>query len=107
MKKKLIAVLIFIIALITAPPSAHGFWGMMGGCCGWWPFHGFMGWGFGIFGFLLMLFIFYLFFRFLGRAFFIGRRDDLSAFEELKKRYARGEITKEEFEKIKRDLLNI
>lgn len=34
-----------------------------------------------------------------------GRRQEESALEILKKRYAKGEISKEEYEEIKRDLL--
>jgi putative membrane protein len=34
-----------------------------------------------------------------------GRRSEESALEVLKKRYARGEISKEEFEEKKKDLL--
>ncbi len=33
-----------------------------------------------------------------------GRKTEESAIEVLKKRYARGEITKEEFENIKKDI---
>ncbi len=33
-----------------------------------------------------------------------GRRDDESPLEILKKRYARGEITKEHYEEMKRDV---
>ncbi len=70
--------------------------------CGWMPMMGFgllsmvLFWAVLIFGVLLIG-------RWLmGQGF--GHRED-SALEILKKRYARGEINKQEFEERKRDLL--
>ncbi len=80
-------------------PSEHFWWG------GWWMFPMAMP--------VVMLIVLILFLYLL-----LGRghrppwgdkylnRDSESAVEILKKRYAKGEITKEEFERIKKDLLN-
>jgi putative membrane protein len=74
-----------------------------------------VGWGFGIFGMLFMLVFWGLIL--VGTVLVVrwlieqGRRGEgagpggESALEILKKRYARGEIDKEEFEAKKRDLL--
>jgi putative membrane protein len=68
-----------------------------------------MGWGMG-FGWVFMIFFWVL--VVLGIVYFIrivmtGTKKETSgdtALDILKKRYAKGEITKEEFEKIKNDL---
>ncbi len=74
-----------------------------------WPMHDMIG-GFWIFGMLLMLIFWIL--VIIGLVLLIRylweggatRRETESALEVLKKRYARGEISKEEFEERKRDL---
>lgn len=78
----------------------------------WWPWGGM--WIFPIVMFVIMLIFFFLF---LGRG---GHRppwcgpgghykesgDSETALEILKKRYAKGEITKEEFDRMKKDILS-
>jgi putative membrane protein len=68
--------------------------GMMGGGYGW------MGIGMILFGLLTLVGIYLLFSSYQPRWF--GRRND--ALLIARERYARGEITQEEFEKIRRDL---
>lgn len=81
--------------------------------CQWgWRDYGmgpFMMWGWG-FGWIFMIIFWGL--VILGLIFFIryllslpGAREKESALEILKKRYAKGEINKEEFEQKKKDLL--
>lgn len=81
--------------------GGHGFRGIMGG---W-------GWGFGILGMLfwlaLIVLVVVLVWRLMERGGRDGSRYDggrETPLEILKKRYARGEIDKEEFERVKRDL---
>lgn len=66
-----------------------------------------MGWGW-ITG-LIILLVFVAVIWFAARAFNIGRMDypsgQKSALDILKERYARGEISKEEYEEKKRDIL--
>lgn len=73
-----------------------------------WPFW----WGYGIgaliwdiIGIALFFVVFYLFFKY-GIGIFTVRwhSDEDTPCEILKRRYAAGEITKEEYERIKRDL---
>lgn len=84
--------------------------------CGWmdydrWGGHGpgMMGW-FGPFGMILFWVVVIVLIVVVGRAVLSsGRRDPGTAVKEtsldvLKKRYARGEITKEDFEQMRRDL---
>ena len=74
-----------------------------------WDYGWGMGWGMG-FGWVFMIFFWVL--VVLGIVYFIkivmiGAKKETSgdtALDILKKRYAKGEITKEEFEKIKNDL---
>ncbi|MCF6192469.1 MAG: SHOCT domain-containing protein [Candidatus Hydrothermae bacterium] len=76
-------------------------WGM--GCCGGW---GWLGMLFGAFFWILVLYGLYLIFRSVagGRGLPTGTstRDDALAI--LKQRYARGEITREEYLNMKKDL---
>jgi len=74
---------------------------------------GMMGWGiWGIFSFLLGLVLIFLFILAVvagvkwmwGQKMPFVRGDGESAMDLLKKRYARGEINKDEFDHIKRDL---
>ena len=72
------------------------------------------GYGFGVMGYgmLILAFIFWIL-VFVGLVLLIkylweggrGKRVEESALEVLKKRYARGEISKEEFEEKKKDLM--
>ena len=74
-----------------------------------WDYGWGMGWGMGL-GWMFMIFLWVLFI--LGIIYFIrlliaGAKKNASgdtALDILKKRYAKGEITKEEFDKIKNDL---
>ncbi len=71
---------------------------------------GMMGWG--IFSFLLGLVLIFLFILAVvagvkwiwGQKMPLVRRSGESAFDILKKRYAKGEVTMEEFDRIKRDV---
>jgi|APCry4251928276_1046603.scaffolds.fasta_scaffold166163_1 putative membrane protein len=72
-------------------------------------FHGFGNYGYGMgFGWLFMIIfwglIIYLVFSFWKRNDRRANGTQESALEILKKRYARGEISKEEFERMKKDL---
>ena len=79
--------------------NAHSWFG--GGCCGgWWPFF-----GAGHFvGIILLIGLVYLVFV-LFRRNLHSIHHGSSALEILKVRYAKGEITKEEYERLKADLL--
>jgi putative membrane protein len=75
----------------------YGYWG--GPQMGWW------GWGIGsifslIFWVLLILLFISLFRHWSGH----GRMEDDSAGRILRERYARGEISKKEFEEMKKDI---
>lgn len=67
-------------------------------------------WYFGGFWFFGWVIFMMLFFGLMSRFWWGGRgrgywhRDDKDAMQYLKERYAKGEITKAEFEEIKRDL---
>jgi putative membrane protein len=76
-----------------------------------------MGWGFGMGWFGLMMMVFFWILIIVAIIFVIrwfavssrvgghGQKPEETALEILKKRYARGEIKKEEFEEKKRDLV--
>ncbi len=69
-----------------------------------WP--GMMGWwGFGgpIIGIIFMALIVFLFIRLFSAGGIYHSRQD-SALDILKKRYAKGEITKEEYDRMKKDI---
>ncbi len=82
-------------------PADHIWWG------GWWwmfpmalPF---------VFFLLLILFFYFLFTCWWSRTRWSNtslRRDLETPLDILKKRYARGEITKEEFDRMKKDILD-
>ena len=92
--------LLFLFGVSIA--SAHG--GFGGGCCGgWWPFWG-AGYFGGILGLVLLVGLIYLIFAVVRRDSHPVRHQS-SALEILKIRYAKGEITKEEYERLKADLL--
>ena len=100
--------------LLGMPAPALAQYGPQGG--GFWGFHPMMGYGLGWLGFLMM-FLFWALVIAAG-VFFIKwliqttRRPESGskaasggrALEILKERYARGEINKEEFERIKADI---
>lgn len=65
------------------------------------------GWGMGVGGWLLMILFWVLIILaviYIARAVSNGRQKEETALDILKKRYAKGEISKEEFEKMKDDL---
>ncbi len=78
----------------------------------WGP--GMMGWGYGMGWLWFIVMVVFLIAVVVGIVFFIrwitlstgkgGMRPEDSALDILKKRYARGEITKEEYEKMKKDI---
>ncbi len=78
----------------------------------WWPWGGM--WVFPIVMCIVMLIFFFVFFRCWGRRPpWLGpgehnreNGDSETALEILKKRYAKGEITKDEFERMKKDILS-
>jgi putative membrane protein len=72
-------------------------WGEHDGM-GWWMLFG-SDWFFVFWGFVIWLFALVL-----GRSDSTESRED-TALEILKRRYARGEITKEEYESMRRDIL--
>ena len=67
----------------------HGWWGM-----GWWWIVGFM--------ILILVVIWIMIANQRNRA---GHRENRSALDILKDRYARGEIDREQYEEMKKDLL--
>ena len=79
----------------------------------WWPWAGMW-----IFPMIMFIVIFVFIFLFAGRRwgcwapwsdqarYNLEGRGSESALEILKKRYAKGEITKDEFEQMKKDILN-
>jgi putative membrane protein len=71
----------------------------------WWGLMGEWGWGMGGFGMLAYWVLLALIFALLVKyATGSGREKDTSALDIIKKRYARGEIDREEFEQLKHDL---
>ncbi|MDA8084749.1 MAG: SHOCT domain-containing protein [Nitrospiraceae bacterium] len=77
---------------------------------GYGPWPGMMGWGCGMGWPWSMMFIFWIV-VIAGIVYFVrstavgkGRGSEESALEILKKRYAKGEISKDEYEKIKKDI---
>ncbi|MFA5180449.1 MAG: SHOCT domain-containing protein [Syntrophales bacterium] len=80
----------------------YGFMGMGGPDGGWWPMmHGGFG---GIFMWIIFIVLIGLLIYLLARGVKGGARTSESPVEILKKRYARGEITKEDFERMRKDI---
>lgn len=109
------SLLLGLTAFMPLSFSINAFAQQRGGYCGWGLSPGIMGgWGMGWFGMIFMLVFWVL--VLVGLVFLIkwliqatkGEKDVPSgsskAIDTLKERYARGEINKEEFEKIKHDL---
>lgn len=95
------ATTMLLLVAAAQMPGGRGPQGMMGG---W-------GWGFGILGMLfwlaLVVLIVVLVWRLLDRGGRDGIRQEVdreTPHEILEKRYARGEIDRDEFERMKRDL---
>ncbi|MGE5254126.1 MAG: SHOCT domain-containing protein [Planctomycetaceae bacterium] len=104
-------------ASLPAGNSALTQWGWGGGYGGWGMGPGMMGyWGMGWFGMIFMLAFWVLVIAglvFLVRWLFHASRGDRGvsstgtrALEILKERYAKGEITKEEFDRTRQDLVS-
>jgi putative membrane protein len=114
MKKTYMALALSILLSIVAPAHAHGPdsgtgpGGMMG--------PGMMGWGYGMGWLWSIIMLLFWIAVLVGIVFLVrwlilstgrkgqGAAPEESAVEILKRRYARGEITKEEFERIKKDI---
>jgi putative membrane protein len=109
------SLLLRLTALLPLSLASNVFAQQRGDCGGWGMGPGMMGgWGMGWFGMIFMLVFWVL--VVVGLVFLIkwliqttkGEKDvargSSKAIDILKERYARGEINKEEFEKIKRDL---
>ena len=101
--KKSILMVIMMVGLITSPLLAYRGFGM-GGCWGWWPFHGFMGWFFML---IFMLVFLYIIVYFVRKILSPPRTKYTTPLEELKLKYARGEISREEFERKKKEILDL
>lgn len=106
---KTILIIVIVVLALSLLPMMFG-WGMMGGGMmgpgrGGWG----IGWGFGwIFGLLFMVAlvagIVWLVSTIANSGTSPSTRQEESALDLLKKRYARGEINKQEFEEKKKDL---
>lgn len=84
------------------------FWGSIAfsdaGSYGFCPLYGAMmswGWGGMLIGILVIVLLVYLVVRFLGES---PRKDKNGALEILRKRYARGEISEKEYQRMKSEL---
>ncbi len=104
--------LLLVLGLFVAPLLFGGYYGMMRPYNYYYP-HPFFGWFFFPFGFFFLFFIVFgafrwLFFPWRGRyrhggwGYRWGEGDE--AAEILRQRYAKGEITKEQFDQMMRDL---
>ena len=104
-----------LAALVVAGFIGFGYWGMHGGYMGPWMMRGYYGRGFGfpfflpVIGIILVLLI--IGGLFARRRHMMGYRNywttqghSESAIEILNRRYAAGEITKEEYEAKKKDI---
>jgi len=95
------AILIIVPLVLGAVSGWHGYggWGMMGGFSWWWfmPIFMILFWGLVIWGIVALV-----------RGLSAPRASDSSnvdsALDVLKRRYAKGEINKEEYEEKKKDL---
>ena len=104
------ALIALIVVGIFVSPFLWGYYGMMptGTNTAYsMPFFG--GWFFWPFGFLIILFLIFGVSRWLfspwGRGYYGGRWQRYGAPEEiLRRRYARGEITKDQFDQMMRDI---
>ncbi len=97
----IVAVLIILPLVLGAVSGWQGGgWGMMGGFGGWWfmPIFMILFWGLVIWGIVALV-------RGLSESRGSDSSKTDSALEVLKKRYARGEINKEEYEEKKKDLV--
>lgn len=72
---------------------------------GFWPFFGF-GWGFLFLVFLILVGVRWILWPWRGRGYYYwGRRSNYDpALQALRERYAHGEITKDQFDQMMRDL---
>lgn len=100
-------VALLVVGIFVGPFLWGGYYGMMGPNT---TYPGpYMGWFFWPFGAFFIFFIIFIALRFLwfpwGRGYYGGRWQRYGAPEEiLRRRYARGEITKDQFDQMMRDL---
>ncbi len=103
--KFLLGFILLVNLIYSGSALANGFEGT---CWGGWPHMMSWGWGgmfmVGIVGLILVLAVFYLVFQHPRSS--TEQRDRVSdtPFEVLQKRYARGEISREEYQRMKEDL---
>lgn len=101
-------VVLLVVGVFVAPFLWGGYYGMMSPNMAGYPapFFGWFFWPIGAFFFIFIIFGIsrWLFFPW-GRGYYGGRWQRYGAPEEiLRRRYARGEITKEQFDQMMRDL---
>lgn len=102
------AVVVLAVVGIFASPFLWAHFGMMPATSAPYPFP-FFGWFFWPIGIIIFLFLIFGFLRLLmfpwGRGYYGGRWQRWGTPEEiLKRRYARGEITKDQFDQMMHDL---
>ena len=97
MRKLIIYLLLLIIPLTFAYSNGRD-WHMMD-----WG-HMYFGYGGVIMWIILLVLIGVVIYFVLNRQKLIKREDEETPFEILKKRYAKGEITKQEYDRMKKDL---
>lgn len=95
---------VVFVALLGISPLAYGY-NRFGG---YWVWHHMMPWGGGFFmgliGLVIVVAVLYFIFQASHNHSHYSITEKTTALDILKKRYARGEITKTEFEQMKRDL---
>jgi putative membrane protein len=88
---------VFFGGIVLADVEYGGFCPIYGAIMGW-------GWGGMLIGLLIIVLLVYLVFRFFSEGAGRARDDKNGALEILRRRYARGEISEEEYRRMKEEL---